>query len=103
MSANNVYVSSNGIPSYPTGPFQDGNPSQAQSQNGIFRFPLNSVKNEGTPVKTTMGNIGRLPSMALLYLMLVMVFHGIVHSRESVGGPIMGKGDGIWRSRCNRG
>ena len=40
-STNWVYVSTNGIPSYPTGPFMDGNPSQATDQNTIFKFPLN--------------------------------------------------------------
>jgi len=94
-SANNVYVSTNGIPTYPTGPFQDGNPSQAQTQNGIFRFPLKAVKNEGTPVKTTMGNIG-------LFINGVALFDprdGVSWSNAQqrvLGGPIMGKGDGIW-------
>lgn len=94
-SANNVYVSSNGIPSYPTGPFQDGNPSQAQSQNGIFRFPLNSVKNEGTPVKTTMGNIGLFINGVALFDARDGVSWNNAQQRV-VGGPIMGKGDGIW-------
>jgi len=53
-----VYVHTNGIPSYPTGPFQDGNPSQAQSQDAIFRIPLNPVENNGTPIETNPGNIG---------------------------------------------
>ena len=94
-SANNVYVSTNGIPTYPTGPFQDGNPSQAQAQNGIFRFPLKAVKNEGTSVKTTMGNIG-------LFINGVALFDprdGVSWSNAQqrvLGGPIMGKGDGIW-------
>ena len=39
-SATSVYVSTNGIPAYITGPFQDGNPSLATSQNAIFKFPL---------------------------------------------------------------
>jgi len=55
-----VYVHTNGIPSYPTGPFQDGNPSQAQSQDAIFRIPLNPVENNGTPIETNPGNIGHL-------------------------------------------
>ncbi len=94
-SANNVYVSTNGIPTYPTGPFQDGNPSQAQNQNGIFRFPLKAIKHEGTPVKTTMGNIG-------LFINGVALFDprdGVSWSNAQqrvLGGPIMGKGDGIW-------
>ena len=39
-SAGNVYISTKGIPSYPTGSFLDGNPSQATAQNAIFKFPL---------------------------------------------------------------
>lgn len=57
-SNDHVYVHTKGIPAYPTGPFLDGNPSQAQDQNAIFRFPLNPVENTATPTPTTMGNIG---------------------------------------------
>jgi hypothetical protein len=57
-STNNVYVHTKGIPAYPTGPFLDGNPSQASDQAAIFKVPLNPVKNTGTLVKTTPGNIG---------------------------------------------
>ena len=53
-----VYVTTNGIPAYPTGPFLDGNPSQAANQNAIFRIPLNPQQNTGTPTSTTGGNIG---------------------------------------------
>ncbi len=53
-----VYVHTHGIPSYPTGPFQDGNPSQASDQNAIFRFPLNPSENKGTKTATSGGNIG---------------------------------------------
>ena len=37
-SNNYVYVSTEGIPSYPAGPFLDGNPSQAESMGRLFRF-----------------------------------------------------------------
>ncbi len=57
-SADWVYVSTKGIPSYPTGPFQDGNPSQATDQNAIFKFPLKPKQNTGTKTATTGGNIG---------------------------------------------
>ena len=57
-SATSVYVSTKGIPSYPTGPFQDGNPSQASDQNAIFKFPLSPVQNTGTKTATSGGNIG---------------------------------------------
>ena len=53
-----VYVSTHGIPSYPTGPFLDGNPSQASSQNAIFKIPLNPQENTGNPISTNGGNIG---------------------------------------------
>ncbi len=53
-----VYITTTGIPAYPTGPFLDGNPSQASNQNAIFRFPLNPVEETGTPTVTTPGNIG---------------------------------------------
>lgn len=53
-----VYVSTNGIPAYPTGPFLDGNPSLATSQNGIFKISLNPTPNTGTLTSTNAGNIG---------------------------------------------
>ena len=57
-SATSVYINTNGIPSYITGPFQDGNPSLATGQNAIFKFPLTPLKNTGTLKSTTGGNIG---------------------------------------------
>lgn len=57
-SSNYVYINTRGIPSYATGPFSDGNPSIASDQNAIFKFPLNPVKNNGTPTNTNTGNIG---------------------------------------------
>ncbi len=57
-SANNVYIHTTGVPAYPTGPFLDGNPSNATNQNAIFKFPLSPVQNTGTPTATTAGNIG---------------------------------------------
>lgn len=53
-----VYISTTGLPSYITGPFLDMNPNVAGNQNAIFKFPLNPIKNTGTPVSTTAGNIG---------------------------------------------
>ena len=53
-----VYISTNGIPAYPTGPFRDGNPSNAESQNAIFKLPLQPQENAGTPIATNGGNIG---------------------------------------------
>ncbi len=57
-SANSVYVTTSGIPAYPTGPFLDNNPSQASNQSAIFKFPLSPTKNNGTPTNTSVGNIG---------------------------------------------
>lgn len=57
-SATSVYIKTNGIPSYVTGPFLDGNPSTATTQNAIFKLPLNPAQNTGTPTATTGGNIG---------------------------------------------
>jgi hypothetical protein len=57
-SSNWVYVTTTGVPAYVTGPFQDGNPSQAQNQNAIFKIPLNPTQNTGTLTATTGGNIG---------------------------------------------
>lgn len=57
-SANSVYVTTSGIPAYPTGPFLDNNPSQASNQSAIFKFPLSPTKNNGTPTNTSGGNIG---------------------------------------------
>jgi YHYH protein/Secretion system C-terminal sorting domain len=53
-----VYVHTKGVPAYPTGPFQDGNPSQASDQNAIFKMPLNPTENTGTSISTNPGNIG---------------------------------------------
>jgi hypothetical protein len=57
-STNSVYVTTQGVPSYPTGPFLDGNPSQASAQNAIYQIPRNPVQNTGTLQSTVGGNIG---------------------------------------------
>ncbi len=53
-----TYVTTNGVPAYPTGPFLDGNPSQATDQNAIYKLPLVPTPNTGTLTATTGGNIG---------------------------------------------
>ena len=94
-SSANVYISTKGIPSYPTGPFLDGNPSQASSQNAIFKFPLSPVQNTGTPTITGMGNIG-------VFINGVALFNpkdGVSWKNSSnslAGGPLGGMGDGVW-------
>lgn len=94
-SANWVYATTNGIPAYPTGPFLDGNPSQATDQNAIFKFPLNPVQNTGTPTATTMGNIGVFINGVALF-----DYRDGVSWKSSTnalaGGPLGGQGDNIW-------
>ena len=53
-----VYITTKGIPAYTTGPFLDGNPSQATDQDAIFKIPLSPQENSGTPISTNGGNIG---------------------------------------------
>ena len=57
-SATSVYVTTQGVPSYPTGPFLDGNPSLATAQNAIYQIPRSPVQNLGTAQSTVGGNIG---------------------------------------------
>jgi hypothetical protein len=91
-----VYVSTNGIPAYPTGPFQDGNPSQASDQNAIYKISLNPQPNTGTPTNTNGGNIG-------IFINGVSLFDyrdGVSwnnNTQAEGGGPIMGPpGQGVW-------
>lgn len=94
-SSNYVYATTQGIPSYVTGPFLDGNPSVATNQNAIFKFPLTPVQNTGTPVSTTGGNIG-------VFINGVAMFDyrdGVSWKNSSgslAGGPLGGSGDGVW-------
>jgi len=90
-----VYINTNGIPAYVTGPFLDGNPSLATSQAAIFKFPLNPTQNTGTPTNTTGGNIG-------VFINGVALFDyrdGVSYKNSTgadAGGPLGGTGDGIW-------
>ena len=94
-SANFVYATTTGLPAYITGPFLDGNPSLASSQNAIFKFPLNPVQNTGTPTATSGGNIG-------VFINGVAMFDyrdGVswkASTNNIAGGPAGGMGDGIW-------
>lgn len=95
-SAQWVYVTTNGIPAYTTGPFMDGNPSLATDQNAIFKFPLNPVQNTGTPVSTTGGNIGVFINGVALFDYRDGVSWNNNTQAEG-GGPIPGPpGQGIW-------
>jgi hypothetical protein len=94
-SGNWVYVRTNGVPSYITGPFLDGNPSFTTAQKAIFKFTLNPIKNTGTPSNTTGGNIG-------LFINGVALFDyrdGVSWSNANnalKGGPLGGVGDNVW-------
>ena len=94
-SATSVYIATNGIPAYVTGPFLDGNPSVATSQTAIYKFPLAPVQNTGNPVSTTGGNIG-------LFINGVALFDyrdGVSWKNSTgtmAGGPTGGMGDGVW-------
>jgi hypothetical protein len=94
-SGTSAYVTTNGIPAYITGPFMDGNPSLATSQNAIFKFPLSPSKNNGTPTATTGGNIGIFINGVALF-----DYRDGVSWKSSTnaiaGGPSGGQGDGIW-------
>ncbi|MGX7666460.1 YHYH protein [Flavobacterium pedocola] len=95
-SANWVYATTNGIPAYITGPFLDGNPSLATSQNAaIFKFPLNPTQNTGTPTATNGGNIGLFVNGVALF-----DYRDGVSWKSSTntiaGGPVGGTGDGVW-------
>jgi hypothetical protein len=90
-----VYIRTKGIPGYATGPFLDGNPSIASNQNAIFKVPLHPAANTGTPIPTTMGNIG-------LFINGVALFDyrdGVSWKNSTsslAGGPLGGMGDGVW-------
>ena len=94
-SATNVYVSTKGIPTYVVGPYQDGNPNQAGSQNAIFKFPLNPVQNTGTLTATTAGNIGVFINGVALFDYRDGVSWKNTSNAEA-GGPLGGMGDGVW-------
>lgn len=94
-STNWVYVSTNGIPAYITGPFLDGNPSLASSQNAIFKFPLVPTQNTGTLTATTAGNIGLFKNGVALF----DYRDGVSYKNSTstiAGGPLGGTGDGVW-------
>lgn len=95
-STNWVYVTTNGIPAYITGPFLDGNPSLATSQAGaIFKMPLNPTQNTGTATATNGGNIGLFKNGVALF-----DYRDGVSWKNSTsslaGGPSGGMGDGKW-------
>jgi len=84
-----VYISTQGIPAYITGPFLDGNPSIATAQNA------SPVQNTGTGVSTSGGDIGIFINGAALF-----DFRDGVSWKSSTsslaGGPLGGTGDMVW-------
>lgn len=90
-----VYITATGIPAYITGPFQDGNPSIATNQNGIYKFPLKPTVKTGTKTATNGGNIG-------LFINGVALFDyrdGVSWKNSTnamAGGPSGGVGDNVW-------
>jgi hypothetical protein len=95
-SNNWAYITTNGIPAYVTGPFLDGNPSLAQDQNAIFKFPLVPSENTGVPTSTNGGNIGVFVNGVALFDYRDGVSWRAASS-SLAGGPIPGPpGDGVW-------
>lgn len=94
-SANWVYVTCSGIPSYIIGPYLDGNPSQGANQNNIYKIPLAPVKNNGTPAPTTPGNIGAFINGVALFDYRDGVSYNI-NTGSNQGGPLGGMGNGVW-------
>lgn len=94
-SNNWVYVTTTGIPLYPTGPFLDGNPSLATNQNAVFKISRNPVQNTGSLTATSAGNIG-------IFINGVALFDyrdGVSWKNSSnslAGGPLGGQGDNVW-------
>jgi hypothetical protein len=57
-NATDVYIRAGGVPAYPTGPFQDGNPSLTSDGHYTFRIPRNPQMESGTPTVPGLGQIG---------------------------------------------
>jgi hypothetical protein len=94
-SASWVYVTTKGIPAYISGPYLDGNPSNATNQNAIFKFPLTPVQNTSTPISTTGGNIGVfINGVALFDYRDGVSWQNSTSSLK--GGPYGGMGDNVW-------
>ena len=94
-SANYVYVSTQGIPSYVTGPFLDGNPNVAGNQNAIFKFPLAPVPNTGSLTPTSLGNIGVFVNGVALFDYRDGKSWNSTNNAMG-GGPMNPPGDGVW-------
>jgi hypothetical protein len=58
FSSNWVYVTTQGVPSFITGPFILNPNTVITPINSIYKYPLIPIQNTGTPTNTTAGNIG---------------------------------------------
>ena len=63
-----VYVTSQGIPSYSIGPWK-ANPNQPSGQNFVYKFPLspNKSSNSGISLTTSLGQIGSWANGMAIY------------------------------------
>lgn len=94
-TAANVFISTEGIPAYPTGPFLDNNPSLATAQDKVYRIPMTPIQNTGTPTNTNGGNIGIFINGVSLFDYRDGVSYNF-NAGEDQGGPGGGMGDGVW-------
>ena len=53
-----VYINSTGVPSYPIGPWPDGNPTVATDRNWLFRIPKTPMEEIETKTEVPLGTIG---------------------------------------------
>lgn len=90
FSGTNVYISTQGIPAYITGPFLDNNPSQASVQGANFKFPLNPTSATSFSA-TTGGNIGVFINGVALF-----DYRDGYSYRSSNGTVTQMGGDGVW-------
>ncbi len=83
-----VYVTTRGIPSYPTGIFTgDGNTNLAGDQNAMYRFPLTPTQNTGTPTATNAGNCGVFINGVSLFDYRDGVAYNATATNGICGGP----------------
>ena len=88
-----VYVSTDGIPAYVSGPFGNNPSPVATERNAVFRFPLILVPTPATtPVATTGGNIG-------VFINGVALFdYGDAFTwKASTSTDVMQTGDQVWK------
>ena len=90
-AASSVYVTTQGVPSFITGPFT-GNPNTVIAAiNSIYQFPLVPKQNTGIPTNTTAGNIGIFKNGVGLFS------YGDGFSYDSTTGGDALTGGVVWR------